>query len=585
MASILCVNDKKIVMGMKNGDVRTLDLGSDGEIRGIETNCFGISPSHVFPGMEFDTSPSTIVCNDAGLAIMREPKATNSLACFEEIFHIWLTDASEPSMPSPTINSVASLNQIPDYGDNTMIMIAGSRILITELQPRPAPVPRHIPIGGTPLRILHSERLDALVAVVVKSGIPSLHFFDPNTGADLSHPIRKAADPDDGRHVDVDYISYLGNSDIKIVSLLNWRYRHKGNLYEWFVILVRLGEGQGGFLVVSAEPEMAVTEMGTSRRIRFWTQFFRKIKDGPPRAGATDDDGLFLHFGKTIEYLTIEDKKFKAAMKYELPSPATSLEVVDGQLHVLTTHHSLIILDYTSETALESQRMVQLHTDEIARNGLHSIDVASVVSMGERQRFSLISDPMCGVYGLWSPGPAFDTSSLHLIFRAELTASIRKFVRGHTRPSWARDVPRHGTFPSRLERQDILGLAMNGSLTQFSILHEDVWRLLRYIQNLAMASTEICLIPRYDVDIDELDELDPDYVAKTKMHVDGDILHRCLEQRALERIVSRREDLGRLQELLVPLGLDLTLQRPTDVPSASFAYAYGILEYYLSPAI
>ncbi|KAI3317448.1 hypothetical protein HD806DRAFT_541229 [Xylariaceae sp. AK1471] len=585
VASIICLNDEKIVVGMKNGEVLTVNYQSGREFRETETNYFGISPSQVFPGMGFDTGPSTIVCNDAGLAIMKEPNATNNLGCFEEIFQVWLTDASEPSMPSPTINSVASLHQIPDYGDNTMIMIAGSRILITELQPHPAPVPRYMPIGGTPLKILYSERLDALVTVVVKSGIPSLHFFDPITGADLSHPIRKVADLDDGQHVDVDYITYLGKSDIKIVSLLNWRYKHKGNLYEWFVILAKLGEGQGRLLVVSAEPEAAVTDMGTSRRIRFWTQFYRKIKDGPPRAGATDDDGLFLNFGKTIEYHTIEEKKFKTAMKYDLPSPATSLEVVDGQLHVLTTHHSLIILDYTSETALESQRMVQLHTDEIARNGLHAIDVASVVGIGERQRFSLLSDPMCGVYGLWSSSPTFDTSSFQLVFRADLTVSIRKFVRGHTRPPWTRDLPRYGSFQSRLERHDILGLAMNGSLTQFSILHEDVWRLLRYIQNLAMMSTETCLIPRYYRDIDEPDELDPKYVVKTKMHVDGDILQRCLEQNALERIVLRREELERLQELLTELGLDLNAQAPSDASLASFEYAYGILEYYLSPAI
>lgn len=593
VTSIICHGDKKILIGMRNGDVLTIcsmsNCQPEGEFKVTRTNHFGASPSRVFTGMVFDTSPSTLVCNDAGLAIMKESDGKPNLGCFEEIFWVWLTDAHEPHLPSPTINSVARLQGISDYSDSTWAMVAGEHILITELQPHPAPIPRYLPIKGTPLGILYSERLQALVTVIVKRGVPSLHFLDPITGADLSHPTRRVSDQDDEQHVDVDYITSLGSSKIKIASLLNWRYKNKGNLYEWFVILARSGNNQGRLVVVSAEQEEIVTHTGASRRIRFWTQFSRKIKDGSPQSGTTDDNGLFLNFDKTLEYHVIEDKKVRTAMTFDLPSPATSLEVVDGLLHVLTTHHSLVILDYTSDAALKTHRMVQIYTDGFARNGLHSIDVGSFTGVEEPQQLILMSNLMCGVYGLWSPGPSSNTSNLQSAFRANLMRSIKKFVHGHTRPRWTRDRPRYGLLQSRPDRHDILGLAVDGSLTQFSILPEHVWELLRYVQDLAMASKESHLIPRAYNSTNSL-QLDTNFIAKNKMHVNGDILQRCLETKVLERIASTPGQLVKLQKLLVELDpimdkASFPMLNELDETCLAYEYTYSILEYYLSPAL
>ncbi|KAI2625199.1 hypothetical protein GGS21DRAFT_312261 [Xylaria nigripes] len=585
VTSIICLGDDKIVVGMRNGEVFTIQITENCQperfLTQIRTNHFGASPSHVFAGALFDTGPSTLVCNDAGLALMKEPDMKQKAGCVEEIHRIWLTDTNEPHLSSPTINSVARLHGIPGYSNTTWIMIAGSHILITEIQPSPAPVPRYLPIGGTPMGILYSERLEALVTIVVKSGVPSLHFFDPTTGTDLSHPIRKVSEQGNERNIDLDYITHLGNSDTKVVSLLTWKYTNKGNVYEWFVVLAKSRNGHGRLLIVSAEQEVVVKNARASRQIRFWTQFYKKTKHGSPRCGTTDKNGLFLSFGKTIEYHIVEDKKFQTAMRYELPSPATSLEVVDGYLHVLTAHHSLVVFDYTSAT-----HMVQIHTDEVARNGLHSIDVGSFVGLQERQRLALMSDPMCGVYGLWFPSRNLGASTLQLVFRAHLGASIRRFVSGRTRPRWTRDQPRLGHKQGGLDRRDILGLAIDGSLTQFSILHEEAWHFLRFIQNLAMLSREICFVP-HDSDSTIDIEPDPKTIVKTMMHIDGDILQRCLEQRALERIVSSQQQFVRLGELLsaLELGLDMSTTQSSGSELLVYSYAYSVLEYYLSSAL
>lgn len=588
VTSIVCHDDDKTLIGMRDGAVLTIrptDADLTGEVFKIErTNCFGVSPSHVFKGTALDTRSSTLVCNDAGLAIMKESDGKHSLGCFEEIYRVWLTDANEPHLQSPTVNSVATLHDIPEYGDSTWAMVAGSHILIAQLQPHASPVPRYMPTGGTPLGILHSERLEALVTVIVKKGIPSLHFFDPVTGADLSHPVKKASDQNEEQHLDVDYITYLGNPNIKVVSLLDWSYLDKGKVYEWFVILAKSRENQGRLLVVSAEQETVVTNSGVSRRIRFWTQFHRKFRDRVPRCGTTDHQGLFLGFERTIEYHIIQNKRFETFLEYNLPSPPTCVEVVGAYVHVLTTHHSLLVFNRSWPANLKSGRMGLSSTDAICRNGLHSIDVGGLMKVEEPQQFILTSSLTCSVHGLWSAGGLRTTSELKTAFTVDLIKSIRKFVRAYTQPLWTKDATRYGRL-SRPGPGSILGLAMDGSLTEFVILHEDLWRLLKYIQSRAMASKEICPIVRDHSRTGDIEQ-DLDAAVPANMHVDGDILQRCLEKKALERIVSTPQELTRLQALLKALCPDDETGPPiSNKTLVAYERTYDILEYFLSPAL
>ncbi|KAI0198950.1 mono-functional DNA-alkylating methyl methanesulfonate N-term-domain-containing protein [Astrocystis sublimbata] len=593
--SIVGLGNGRILVGKSDGDVLLVQFTNDGNtergLKVLETHHFGVSSSYVFPGIVFDVGPSALVCNDAGLAIVKVANATQPTANHvESISRIWLTDANEPDTPSPVVNSVARLRDIPGYGESTWAMISGSHLLITELQPRTAPVPRYLPTGGTPVKILYSKRLDALVAVVKKQGVPSLHFYDRATGADLSRPVNE-------QHADINYIRPLGDPNIKVVSLLSWHFKTEyqdkdGKPIVWFVILSRLGDSQGRLIMVSAEEEEVATDTGTARQIRFCAKHERKIKDGLPRLGATDDDGLFISFEKTIEYHVIEDKKFRTAMKYDLPSPAMHVEVVDGRLHVLTSGHSLLILDYKSETALKSERMIGLHTDEQARYGLHSIDVGSAIDIKAPQKLVLVSDLMCGVYGLWCLGPQSKAKNLKLIFRADLKASIRKFVSGYTRPRWARSGDRQMCFgykPLALDEREILGLAIDGSLTSFAILDEDTWRLLRYVQNLTV------LAEVGDGNAGIAEENEALVAAQTfplhKMHVDGDVLKKCLDGKILERVVATEGDVERLEMLLKPLGLDGVDDGQgngygvLDAMGLVHAQTYAVLGYYLGPAL
>ncbi|KAI1493499.1 mono-functional DNA-alkylating methyl methanesulfonate N-term-domain-containing protein [Biscogniauxia mediterranea] len=579
-------NKATIIAGTRNGGVLTLhiDLSRPEQLVAYQ-DTLGQSPSHVFPGVTFRNSSSVLVCNDAELAMMTNYVVGGQGGYYEDKYRVWPTDAVEPNMISPPINSVARLNHIPDFGDSTLVMIAGSQILITELQSQPKPVPRHMPVNGTPMKLIYSRWLNALVTVVVKNGLPSLHFLDPTTGDDLSYP---AKEQDDNHHyAEVEHISGLGIPDSKVVSLAKWNYKNNGARWEWIVLAVRLGQARNYLLVVSTEPEKVPAPTGSSRRIRFWTKFRLKLQNSPLYSVTTDDHGLFLCAGNSLQYHTIEQKKFKLTRQHELPSPATWMQVVDGRLHVLTTKHSLIILDYTSDFALEGEQMVQLHTDETCRSGLHSIEVGSFLSPEQRQSITMLSDPMCSVYGLWSPSQ--NERPLKLVFRAELQASIRRFARGRARPPWGliKGPLRYGCVQSGLDGSDILGLSIDGSLQHFSLLSEDAWRLLRYIQNLAMVSPTICSFTPSPRSASHFFDPEPKLNPKVNMHVDGDILQRCLDKRALEEMTSEPQYFRRLRELLQSLdgGIHTSAIETAAGAQPFYELAYKILRYYLVPVL
>ncbi|KAI0888688.1 uncharacterized protein GGS22DRAFT_62226 [Annulohypoxylon maeteangense] len=581
-------NKAVVVAGTKFGDVLTiqLDQSQPGDY-GIYRDKFNVSQSRVYSGAAVGDPNSILVCSDTELAMM-----TNYVSLregrFEEIYRVWPTDGDRPSMASPPINSVASLReQLPEFGDSTMVMISGPRIMITEFQRQPKPVPRYFPIGGTPVKILYSKRLGALVTVVSKDGLPSLHFIDPETGDDLSLPLERKKIGEAYNYHEVEYITGLGNIETRVMSLATWTYRNGNVRGDWIVLAMRRKENEGLLLIISAEREKASTDTNVFRPVRFWTKFDRKIKDGPIWSVATDEQGVFLCVGYTIQYHQIEGGRFRITRQHELPSPASWMEVVNGHLHALTTHHSLVIFDYRRTFAEGGEQMIQLHTDEICRHSLHAIELGT-----HAVPITLLSDPMCGVHGLWAPDE--EERPLCLVFQAELQASIRKFARGFTRAAWGsvKNRPRYGCVITGLPGSDIIGLTIDGSLQHFSLLNEDAWRLLRFIQNLAVSFPATRLRSSLDDPLSpavaavvELD-MEPDLFPKSNTHIDGDILRICLDRRALEGLVSNSKYLQRFRELLKPLDEDGYLSSEGISSDGSyFELAYSILKYYLSPVL
>ncbi|RYP05995.1 hypothetical protein DL765_009643 [Monosporascus sp. GIB2] len=590
LTSIISVDEgpqqTTLAVGTRSGHVFTIRMQAGGYE--MHSQKFGTSPAQVFP-ISGPGEPSLImVCNDFHLAMMTNFSADDQPARFRNSHRVFPTDPNDPIAPS--INSVARIQrQIPEeVGTLNLAMIAGNRILFTQLQRQPQPVPRHIPVGGTPTKVLYSSRLEALVTVVSRSGIPSLHFLDLETGSDLSRPVKDSKDEKGERKfVDTNYIDCLGTPGTSIISLSDWRYQHGGRTWEWIVIAGKVRDDEGLLLVVSAEPERYHTAEGPSRRVRFWSRL-KKTVEAPVWSVTTDEHGVFICFGLNIHYLQVNpaDKKLRLVKEFELLSPAAWMQVVDGRLHVATTKHSLMILDYKGESTLGENQMVLLHSDPVARTGVHSIEVGSFLDKERLRSITMLSDNSCGVHGLWSTSS--DDEPLKLVFQAQLEASVRRFARGHTRPPWelATHTPRFGCIQSARDTPDILGISLDGSLRHFTLLKKEAWLFLRFIQNLAMASSTICPHTYPSATHDDFDP-EPQLSPKHRMHVDGDILQRCLDQRILENLMSNPEHATRFRVFLQALveNQDMPAPQTSDDNAEYFKLAYRVLEYYLAPVL
>ncbi|ETS82538.1 hypothetical protein PFICI_04414 [Pestalotiopsis fici W106-1] len=581
-----------ICIGSRSGEVITLALDPN-NMQTFQGTCdkFGSAGAYVFP-MSTESEPSSLfVCCDSNVFFLSS-RATRGRPRFEKKDRVWVTGVESETSTSPDVSTVGrmrrNLSQVA--GKSTLTMVSGSSIYFAELQSVSKPVLRHLPVLGTPYKVMYHPRLDVLVVAVLYRGCPTLRFIDPVTGVDLSMPT-------DSGGVEVPFITGLGRPGSRILALSDWNYEKDGRTWSYLVVSVRLPDGQGQVLVITASKDESRVSDGPLR-IRFFTKLKRTGYADPVWSIATEAQGLLLCTGNTIQYeiLDLEEKKLRKVKEHVLASPATSMEVVHDRLYVTTTRHSLEIVDFKSSPNAET--MTRLNTDDKARPALHCLDGVDTSRKGNHQGVILVSDNSCGVWGMWAP--AESDRPFKSIFLAELRASVKRFVRARTRMPWSGPEQQslYGHVPSSRDGADILGLGIDGSLRHFTILDASAWRLLRFIQNLAVASPNICHPAASYAEIGngedgEFEAMDTDWDPEPKsspimnMHVDGDILQRCLDLRALEKLTINKEHAARLCKLLESLeGGKYTRELQDDGEMTAYVdLAYEVLEYYLSPVL
>ncbi|KAI1330850.1 mono-functional DNA-alkylating methyl methanesulfonate N-term-domain-containing protein [Xylariaceae sp. FL0255] len=587
ITSIVCSSDDLqnalIIIGTRNGDVVKIqgDLSRPSTCK-VSRDQFGLSSSDVFTGPQLHSTSSVLVCNDSGLAIMEcMAQGNGHVANAGAVHRVWLTDANERGMSSPVINSVSTFHEDQNFSRSTVVMVSGAQILLTELQPKPTAVPRTLSLEGNPMKMLYSERLNALVTVFSKDGVISLHFIDPLTGKDLSRPKKKEKKTADKELKDVDYIDKLGHRPGKIVSLNHWRPNSRTNTY--FCLTIGKPDLRGGIIVLVHAQEASFDAVnGTHRGIQFWTVHPHiRIAHEPLRAITTDNDtGIFAGVGNSVQY-----HKFGQGVpiKCKLPSPAMSMELVGGNLQVTTARHSLVVLAYETEDTGDSvQKMTQLQTDVVRRDGLSMIAVGITNALVEQDYITLVSDAADRVYGLHVSYREEPSTRPELAFTAELSSPVRMFMQGQTRPRWATKLPCHPDhLQHKLEANDIFGLSVDGSLVHFSILTSATCSLLDYFQNLYKK-----LHHRHELndEYDSEEELDPEM----KMHIDGDKLKRLLETRGLlGKKDLTDQQMAKLKTLVYAFEHEsdsVYMSEPQD-DEAVLDTVYRLVDHYLCPAV
>ncbi|KAJ6444241.1 thermotolerance protein [Purpureocillium lavendulum] len=557
----------------------------------------GVAPVEVFPcSGPFDGTEAALMCCDNNLTMMTglSPRS----GTFRKKQSILLTDANDASMSPPVVHSVASLAwNISGYPGHMSLMVqAGSRLLLAEIWPHVGPVPRSIPIGGTPTRLIFSHTWNCLVVALLEGDRPTLAFIDPNSGETLSIPSDKDGNPSD-------FASGLGHPGDRIYGLYEWLYIKDGRTFSFILVATK----DGRLLIISVNRVKSKASEGQSKRLLYWTRY-KKVLGEPIYSIVGDDQGIIYCVDKVVhwEVLDLAEKRLRPMGEYRLDSPATSLQVVQGHIFALTTLHSLEIIDYKTGGMGD---MALVHSDRITRRTTHMIDAGLPCGRSGSWPVTLLSDQKGGIAGVWVPWHQRN-KEFEVVFEGLLPTAVRRFVALRSRPLWlavGRDAL-YDTVPSTSRAADIVGVSLDGSLQHFTLVGIDLWRFLYLVQNMARRSPRVGPVATaaapgatdsagrqvmMEVDGGKGDYEHDDLEAKLHprlMHIDGDVLERCLQVRALEKLVQDAGNLGRFCQCLDKLEggqhtrgfkADLT----NDGRSKYFGLAYEILGYLLDPVM
>jgi hypothetical protein len=578
ISSIVAIQDT-ILLGTRSGEVITVKNITGSMSIGCEK--FGMTTASLSCNyLTGANDPSVLVTCDNSLVSVNAPRDDNHRGGAAQLkkLRVWPVDISKLEVPSPLVHYATAVNMPCENGITPVLMISGSRLLLAELHHEPGPVHRSIPVDGVPNRVFYCKSTQCLIAAVTRDNRPTLAFINPDTGEDIGLPTDKTG-------LAQDYASGLGKLGDRILGLAEWNYKRDGNVWNWILVATK-----SGHLVVISTSKTGATSEDGHPLIRYWTRYRKELKE-PIYSVIGYDEGVIYCFGQTVQWevLDVTDRKLKHLKTYKLDSPATSLRISNGKLVALTSRESLVVLDHLDGAGQSSTTTRLCHVDPWRRNGMHFIEVSGPQPEESTGAIVLLADRECGVGGLWVPWQTPEREC-EVVLEAELGSSIRRFRRGRTRPVWEqwRGRPKYGRLVATVDDAEILGVSLNGGMYHFTLLGVAAWRLLRFIQNVAQGSEEVCPFRRRREHQDGSDEeLEPKMDTGLEMHVDGDILQRCLEKRALERLVVSPGHVARLVELLGELDEGRYTVGFTDEGDHEryFQLAYDVLEYYHQPVL
>lgn len=584
-----------LIAGSRDGVLMTLSLGDQCQERSVHFEKLGSVPTHTYTSRD----GSAFVCCDSSLVLVSNFEEEKQEFTKKEC--VWTVDANDFSKRSPSITSVVVLRENLSGNDANipLLLLATDRVLLAELQPQAGPVQRHIPLGMTPQKLLYSHVLNCIVvAVKTPDDRPSLMFIDPDTGYDLSSPVK------DHNREPVKYISGLGQQGDRILCLEEWHVcSDTGNFY-YILVSTRGAPGGGGrVLVVSTKQEKP--PQGESRgRILNWTRHRIKGPKEPAYAVVGNSNSVQAVLGSTLllYQLDREERKLKYVSAFELGSPAWKLNFTGFSLNTL----ALTKLD--SLKALredeDSGTFAVSHVDPVTRPAIDMIEVAGAWSSSPPSALAsepgssivILADQNSGLTGLWVPWDCPD-KDCEVLFEADIPSTVRRLRLGRTLPAWSRGArrgKRFGLLPASVNDAEIIGMGIDGSLQSFTLLDLRVWYLMRFLQNIAETSSELYPFTYLNFETAEEEEAyDPRPMVDNslQMQVDGDLMQRILDKKALEGLVwAKREWVGCFMEYLEGVdegrwtaGFEATGEK--EKMRAYCRLAYDILEHFLVPVI
>ncbi|PHH58642.1 hypothetical protein CDD81_4961 [Ophiocordyceps australis] len=568
-------NQAYFASGTRCGCLLCIKVSDDNDERITCTvDKIGVAPLQVSPACH-DGAAALLCCDDK--MIMATNFCPRELR-FRNKDVIWLTDASDAAKPSPPVHLARFLGPSMSGFEGRLSLMLQSRLslILAELWPRAGLVPRSMPLGGTPTRIIYSHTWGCLVVGLVDDDRSTLAFVDTESGATIS----RASDKYRNQR---SFMSGLGQVDDRIYSLYEWTINKDGTLFS----LILVGTQAGRLLVVSVE---RIRGGHDEVQLQYWTRY-KKMFGHAIYSMAADDVNIVFCAGKTIywESLGLEEKKLMPRGQFTTDSPATSLRLSGASVMALTTSHSLEIISLS-----DNGRMELVYTDKTSRKTIHMTDNG----MNCQWPLVLLSEQDGGVAGIWIPWRQSNRHQYNVLFEAKLPTSIRRFASTHGRPIWQAhhgSEPKYGTLPGSHDGADILGFALDGSLQHLTLVKDELWHLLALMQKMASVAPDGLAATGGPKPHDQDDaqtstgqELHLDMPAR---HIDGSLLKFGLERRVLDTSSFPALWLRHLEHYLEDIdggshtqafGHDLA---DAERQSRCIKLAYEIVEYVLRPVL
>lgn len=605
--SIVAVLDEPgnsvLIAGSRDGALMTLSLDDGCEVASVSLERVGSVPAYVYEA----SHGSAFVCCDSSFTLIGDFQGRKR--GFAKKQSVWVVDANDSSKLAPSITSVVVLQESlsGNVANTPLLLLATDHVLLAELQPEVGPVQRQMPLGMTPQKLLYSHVLKCLVVGArTLDDRSTLRFIDPDTGEDVSLPLHgHTREP-------ADFISGLGKTGDRILCLDEWHFESKNKNFYFILVGTSGGAGDGGrVLIVSTQAERSA--QGESRgRISFWTRHRIKGPKEPVYAVTAAGRKIQANFHSDLVYYRLDDgeKKLTQVSTRQLDSEAWKLSILPNSPHtlVLTRRDSLWVLE---EAENDVDGFEVRHVDPNTPHGLDMLEVAgdwppapqSATSTEPPLSIVLIADQECGLNGLWIPWDSPD-KDCEVLFETDLPSTVRRLRLGRTLPSWSREArSRHGSkrfglLAASAGDGEVLGMGIDGSLQHFTLLDLGAWRFLRFLQNVSETSAELYPFTYMQFESAEDEEaFDPRPSAEDRdtleRQVDGDLMQRILDRRALEALVwSRREWVRYFMEYLDGVdggrwtgGFEAMAGGEEERGGAYLGLAYEILEYFLVPII
>lgn len=464
---------------------------------------------------------------------------------------IWITDLS-PAFQQGDISTFAQ--GASGAAKGLLFSVGGSQIhmagFLSELEPlKPCMIPRRIPVPGTPVKLIYSERLKKLVVIYYRIDIIRGDGNHKSAAKQRSLQYYLAVIDPDETQLEGDPSMSSSESPIysksgeRYLGLIEWFPKIGSYIHHFFIVHTILSrrdpaESRGRILIFALSDHIGRKVITLKRH---WD------KEAPVYALAPFGENSILYScGKYLCLQSLETSSFAAGSTAGLTTPiicdmmTRGLYIsadTDDFIYVTTDGNGIYIY------ALQDKRLVRQCISEKAREGIHHIAIPPRDLIITSQRDKTVT-------GLWQHADCVLPYSTEPAFEATLPGSIARFAHIR-RPLWQqgprlddKDIPRpHDALADRsafhTDEDPIIGTSTDGAIYQLQILDDESWRLLRFLQNLVMRHIEIC--PFGDSSL----LLDPDAYSTTSQriveaeeyHVDGDILRLWLERGEPERIL------------------------------------------------